>query len=43
MEAEEFVVEITEYSNIGYGWDWYHQEIKKLGITIAAMYQQWEQ
>ncbi|OED63510.1 diguanylate phosphodiesterase [Vibrio splendidus ZS-139] len=37
MEANEFVVEITEYSNIGYGCEVIDniKEIKKLGITIA--------
>lgn len=37
MEANEFVVEITEYSNIGYGCEVIDniRDIKKLGITIA--------
>ncbi|MFA0349410.1 EAL domain-containing protein, partial [Vibrio sp. 10N.222.55.C6] len=37
MEANEFVVEITEYSNIGYGCEVIDniKDIKKLGITIA--------
>ncbi|MCX2760417.1 EAL domain-containing protein [Vibrio sp. Sgm 22] len=37
MEANEFVVEITEYSNIGYGCEVIDniKNIKKLGITIA--------
>lgn len=37
MEANEFVVEITEYSNIGYGCEVIDniKAIKKLGITIA--------
>ncbi|MFA0379328.1 EAL domain-containing protein [Vibrio sp. 10N.222.54.A3] len=37
MEANEFVVEITEYSNIGYGYEVIDniKDIKKLGITIA--------
>ena len=37
MEANEFVVEITEYSNIGYGCEFIDniKDIKKLGITIA--------
>ncbi|PMN93843.1 diguanylate phosphodiesterase [Vibrio sp. 10N.222.55.F9] len=37
MEANEFVVEITEYSNIGYGCEVIDniKDIKMLGITIA--------
>ncbi|MGR5556756.1 EAL domain-containing protein [Vibrio fortis] len=37
MEANEFVAEITEYSNIGYGGEVIDniKAIKKLGITIA--------
>ncbi|MEC7308809.1 EAL domain-containing protein [Vibrio gigantis] len=37
MEANEFVVEITEYSNIGYGCEVIDniKDVKKLGITIA--------
>ncbi|MEZ8013678.1 EAL domain-containing protein, partial [Vibrio sp. FF59] len=37
MEANEFVVEITEYSNIGYGYEVIDniKMIKDLGITIA--------
>lgn len=37
MEANEFIVEITEYSNIGYGCEVIDniKEIKSLGITIA--------
>ena len=37
MEANEFVAEITEYSNIGYGGEVIEniKAIKKLGITIA--------
>ncbi|MEZ8305666.1 EAL domain-containing protein [Vibrio splendidus] len=37
MEANEFVVEITEYSNTGYGCEVIDniKDIKKLGITIA--------
>lgn len=37
LEANEFVVEITEYSNIGYGCEVIDniKEVKELGITIA--------
>ena len=37
MEVNEFIVEITEYSNLGYGNEVIDniQEIKQLGITIA--------